>query len=189
MRIIGGSLRGKKLSAFDGKKIRPTPDRVREALFNMLANHFGRFSGLKVLELFAGSGAQSLEALSRGAATAVMVENNPYAIKLIKDNITACRFDNQVTLICGELPSCLDKACHHAPFDLILLDPPYDSGLTGEIITGIESLSILAADGIICSETHRREVLQNQGALTLLDRRCYGSTAIHLLGLLPEETS
>jgi 16S rRNA (guanine966-N2)-methyltransferase len=188
MRIIAGSIRGKKLAAFDGKQIRPTPDRVREALFSMLVSRFGGLNGLKVLELFAGTGAQSFEALSRGAATAVMIEQSPYAIKLIRDNATACGFNDRVTLIPGELPDCLDKACRHAPFDLILLDPPYHAGLIDRVITRIESLNLLTDDGIICAETTRREVIQYQGALTLLDSRCYGSTAIHLFGM-PEETS
>lgn len=188
MRIVAGTVRGKKLAAFDGKQIRPTPDRVREALFSMLISRFGGLTGLKVLELFAGTGAQSLEALSRGAATAVMVEQSPYAIKLIKDNIKACGFGERATLISGELPGCLDKVVKYAPFDLILLDPPYRAGLTDQVLAGVESLNLLASGGIICTETQRGGFPQYQGALTLLDRRCYGSTAIHLFGL-PEETS
>jgi len=184
MRIIAGSIRGKKLAAFDGKQIRPTPDRVREALFSMLVSRFGGFNGLKVLELFAGTGAQSLEALSRGAASAVMIEQSPYAIKLIKDNTAACGFVNQVTLIPGELPACLEKAYQYAPFDLILLDPPYRAGLIDQVLAMIDSLNLLADDGIICAETPRRENIQYQGSLTLLDSRPYGSTAIHLFGLL-----
>jgi 16S rRNA (guanine(966)-N(2))-methyltransferase RsmD len=188
MRIIAGSARGRKLAAFDGKQIRPTPDRVREALFSMLVSRFGGLNGLKVLELFAGTGAQSLEALSRGAATAVMVEQSPYAIRLIKENISACGYDDRVTLIPGELPACLDKVYRYAPFNLILLDPPYHAGLTDLVIAKVESLNLLADGGIICAETQRREIPQYQGTLTTLDSRCYGSTAIHLFGL-PEETS
>ncbi len=186
MRIIAGSRRGKKLAAFDGRQIRPTPDRVREALFSMLISRFGDLDGLKVLELFAGTGAQSLEALSRGATTAVMIEQSPYAIKLIKDNISACGYADRVTLISGELPACLDRVCRNAPYDLILLDPPYHAGLTDQVIAKVESLNLLAEGGIICIETQRRELPQSQGALTLLDRRCYGSTAIHLFGLIEE---
>jgi 16S rRNA (guanine(966)-N(2))-methyltransferase RsmD len=188
MRIIAGSARGRKLAAFDGKQIRPTPDRVREALFSMLVSRFGGLSDLKVLELFAGTGAQSLEALSRGAATAVLIEQSPYAIRLIKDNISACGYDERATLIPGELPACLDKVCRYAPFNLILLDPPYHAGLTDLVIAKVESLNLLADGGIICAETHRSEIPQYRGTLTALDSRCYGSTAIHLFGL-PEETS
>ncbi|MFO7811873.1 MAG: 16S rRNA (guanine(966)-N(2))-methyltransferase RsmD [Pelovirga sp.] len=183
MRIIAGSARGKKLAAFDGKQIRPTPDRVREALFSMLTSRFGGFNGLKVLELFAGTGALSLEALSRGAATAVMIEQSPYAIELIKKNTSACGYDDRATLIPGELPACLDQVCRYASFDLVLLDPPYHAGLTDPVITKIASLNLLADGGIICVETQRSEVPQPQGSLTLLDRRRYGSTAIHLFGL------
>ncbi len=183
MRIIAGSARGKKLAAFDGKLIRPTPDRVREALFSILTSRFGGLNGLKVLELFAGTGAQSLEALSRGAATAVMVEQSSYAIKLIRDNTSACGYGDRVTLIPGELPVCLDQVCGYAPFDLILLDPPYHAGLTDLVMAKVESLNLLAGGGIICVETQRGELPQPQGTLPLLDRRCYGSTAIHLFGL------
>jgi len=184
MRIIAGSIRGKKLAAFDGKQIRPTPDRVREALFSILDSRFSGLGDLKVLELFAGTGAQSLEALSRGAATVVMIEQNPYAIKLIKENISTCGFDKRVTLIRGELPGCLDQACRYAPFDLIFLDPPYHhTGLTDLVIAKVETLNLLAEGGIICVETQRNELLQPQGTLTLFDRRFYGSTAIHLFGL------
>jgi 16S rRNA (guanine966-N2)-methyltransferase len=183
MRIIAGSARGKKLAAFDGKQIRPTPDRVREALFSMLTSRFGGFNGLKVLELFAGTGALSLEALSRGAAKAVLIEQSPYAIKLIKDNTSACGYDDLVTLIPGQLPACLDQVCRYASFDLILLDPPYHAGLTAPVISKIASLNLLADGGIICVETQRGELAQPQGSLILLDRRCYGSTAIHLFGL------
>ncbi len=188
MRIIAGSVRGKKLASFDGTQIRPTPDRVREALFSMLVSRFGGLGGLNVLELFAGTGAQSLEALSRGAATAVMIEQNPYAIKLIKENISACGFDERAILIPGELPACLSKACRYAPFDLILLDPPYHAGLIDQVITRIESLNLLADGGIICAETVKGVKPQLQGMITLLASRCYGSTAVHLLGL-SEETS
>lgn len=188
MRIIAGSMRGKRLAAFDGKQIRPTPDRVREALFSMLASRLGGFNGLKVLELFAGTGAQSLEALSRGATTAVMVESSPYALKLIKDNSARCGFSDRVTLIPAELPACLDRASRYAPFDLIFLDPPYHAGLSDQMIAGVESLNLLAEGGIICAETQRSEIPQHPGALTLLVSRCYGSTAIHLYGL-PEKTT
>lgn len=183
MRIIAGSARGKKLTAFDGKQIRPTPDRVREALFSMLTSRFGGLNGLKVLELFAGTGAQSLEALSRGAAAAVLIEQNPYAINLIMDNTAACGYEDRVRLITGELPACLDQVCRYAPFDLILLDPPYHAGLTDLVMAKVASLNLLAEGGIICVETQRSTLPQPQGTLTLLDRRHYGLTAIHLFGL------
>ncbi len=188
MRIIAGSARGKKLAAFDGKLIRPTPDRVREALFSMLISRFGGFNNLKVLELFAGTGAQSLEALSRGAATAVMIEKSPYALSVIRENMMRCGFRDRAILLPGELPACLDKVSEYAPFDLILSDPPYHAGLTDLVISSVESLNLLADGGIISAETQRSEVPQPPGALTLLDHRCYGSTAIHLFGLA-EETS
>ena len=182
MRIIAGSARGKKLAAFDGKQIRPTPDRVREALFSMMISRLGGLHGLKVLELFAGTGAQSLEAISRGASSAVLVDQSRYALGLMNDNVQRCGFSDQISIITDRLPQCLDKTVPYAPFDLVFLDPPYDSDLIIPILKRIESLNLLADGGIICAESQRKFILEHQGTLQLLESRLYGSTAIHLFG-------
>jgi 16S rRNA (guanine966-N2)-methyltransferase len=95
MRIISGTIRGRQLASFSGKEIRPTPDRVREALFSMLTSRLGSFNQLKVLELFCGSGAQSLEALSRGADSAVMVDSGRDALTTASENIKRCKFEDK----------------------------------------------------------------------------------------------
>lgn len=186
MRIISGSARGRKLAVFDGKQIRPTPDRVREALFSMFSSRFGSLHGIRVLDLFAGTGALSLEALSRGAAAAVVVDQSPYAINLIRENTDRCGFSDKVTVIAGEVLVSLDKLLPSDPFDLILLDPPYASELASEVITRIETLNLLADGGIICAETSRQETLESQGGLSLLENRIYGSTRIHLFSCSEE---
>ncbi len=182
MRIISGTVRGKQLAGFEGKNIRPTPDRVREALFSILTSRLGSFSNIRVLELFAGSGAQSLEALSRGAESAVLIDNGPDAARVIRDNIVRCRMENQVRFIQGDVYSCLAKTVETGPYDLILLDPPYNKDLIPEVLRLIETLNLLAENGIICAESSRKELIDYQGEFSLLDDRNYGQTRIRLYG-------
>ncbi len=182
MRIISGTVRGRKLATFPGENIRPTPDRVREALFSILTNHFGSFNGLKILELFAGSGAQSLEALSRGAKTAILVDSGSTAAETIIENIKRCRFESVAQFLRQDVFLALSQMVPAAPFDLILLDPPYNQGLISQVIEKIERLNLLSKNGIICAESARDEELNDFGKLTLLKSRAYGSTRIHLYG-------
>lgn len=186
MRIISGSARGRKLATFDSNQIRPTPDRVREALFSLLSSRFGSIHGLKVLELFAGTGAQSLEAISRGAISALLIEKSPYAINIIKQNISRCGFDAATRVIRGDVLNCLPQTLPCAPFDLILLDPPYQSNVITQVIEKIETLNLLTEGGIICAETAHDETLVYQGTIQKLQSRIYGSTGIHLFGALKE---
>lgn len=180
MRIISGTARGRQLAAFTGTDIRPTPDRVRESLFSMLNSRFGSFTGLKVLELFAGSGAQSLEAVSRGADSAIMVDSGNQAIKLMEENIKRCKLEAKVRFVKRDALQALPGLSASAPFDLILLDPPYNQGLMEPILKKIESLQLLSEDGIICAESDSNEVLADCGKLKLTENRKYGSTMIHL---------
>lgn len=182
MRIISGTARGRQLASFSGKEIRPTPDRVREALFSSLNSRLGGFAGLKVLELFAGSGAQSLEALSRGAAAAILVDSGKDAQRTAADNIKRCRFEDRAKLISRDVYSVLPQLDGSGPFDLILLDPPYRQGHLPRAIKEIERLNLLAADGIICAESAKGEDPGEYDKLSLVDSRTYGSTQIYLFG-------
>jgi len=92
VRIIGGTMKGKKLATFSGRHIRPTPDRVREAIFSILFSRAGTLSGNSVLDLFSGTGAMALEALSRGAGRAVLIDQGAEAARLITENLRACEF-------------------------------------------------------------------------------------------------
>jgi len=183
MRIISGSGRGRQLASFSGKDIRPTPDRVREAIFSILSSKLGTFNGLNILELFAGSGAQSLEALSRGATNAIMVDSGKTASEVISENIKRCRCESRVKVIRQEVLAALPQLTVFAPFDLIFLDPPYNQNLLSTSIKKIEYLNILAEDGIICAESSSKETLDDFTSLDLIDERTYGSTKIHLLRL------
>jgi len=187
MRIISGSVRGKQLSSFSGKEIRPTPDRVREAIFSILTSRLGSFHGLKVLELFAGSGAQSLETLSRGAQSAILVDSGAVAAEVITTNIKRCRFESSAHLIKQDVLTALPQLSTSAPFGLILLDPPYNQQLLPDTLKQIEDLNLLAEDGIICAESSRNEILGDIGGLKLTESRVYGSTRIHLYSLLREQ--
>ena len=125
MRIVAGEWRGRKLVAPKGEATRPTADRTRETLFSMLASRLGAFDGLSVADLFAGSGALGLEALSRGAAHCLFVEQDKAALDAIRANIAALDARPQSTVSAGSATA-LGPA--KTPTDLILLDPPYGTG-------------------------------------------------------------
>ncbi len=125
MRIVAGEWRGRKLVAPKGDLTRPTGDRTRETLFSMLASRLDSFEGLSVADLFAGSGALGLEALSRGAASCLFVEQDSAAIKAIRANIEALEARARSTV---QQASVMSLGPAKQPHDLILLDPPYDTG-------------------------------------------------------------
>lgn len=179
MRIISGRARGKKLVEFAGARVRPTADRVREALFSILNSRLGSFHGCKVLDLFAGTGALALEALSRGAESAILVDAHPESVKIISTNIEGCRMGDCAQVLRGELPAALTLVVKSAPFDLIFLDPPYAQGLAQESLIRIEALELLNNNGIIVVETEKGEILpEHIGSLTQTDQRRYGVSAI-----------
>lgn len=125
MRIIAGQWRGRKLAAPQGDATRPTADRVRETLFSMLVSRLGSFDELRVADLFAGSGALGLEAMSRGAAHCIFVEQAPPALRALRQNIAALQAQPQSDV---RAASVLSLAPAKQPLDLIFLDPPYTSG-------------------------------------------------------------
>jgi 16S rRNA (guanine(966)-N(2))-methyltransferase RsmD len=180
VRIISGSARGKQLSPLHGGDIRPTPDRVREALFSVLVSRFGSLDGLRVLDLFAGSGALALEALSRGAASAVLVDQGPQSARVIPANIRACAMQERATFVRSDVLKALSRL-GGSLFELVFLDPPYGQGLVPPVLIALAELGLLAPDGLICAETDRREELPGAiGPFVCIDRRHYGSTAVHL---------
>ena len=180
MRIISGTARGRKLAEFAGIDIRPTPDRVREALFSKLSSRFGSLDGLKVLELFAGSGAQALEAVSRGADSAILVDANVQAAKLITENIKRCKLEEKTRLVQVDVLAVLPLLAADGPFDLILLDPPYHRDFIPQVLKQIDSLRLLDENGIVCAESAADEQQTDCGRLKIIESRKYGSTLIHL---------
>jgi 16S rRNA (guanine966-N2)-methyltransferase len=174
MRIISGQWRGRALVAPPGEETRPTADRVREALFSMLTSRLGSFEGLRVLDGFAGTGALGLEALSRGAAHATFIERDAAAVKALRQNITAMKANADV--IAAPIES-LGPA--RAPSDLILLDPPYATGLGATALIRLAEQGWIAPHALISVETGRKEALESP--YEVLAVRDHGKARLHLL--------
>jgi 16S rRNA (guanine966-N2)-methyltransferase len=186
MRIIGGRAGGRSLKAPRGDKTRPTSDKVREALFNILASR-GDMPA-RVLDLYAGSGALGLEALSRGSQSATFVEIERDNCELIGENaerleIVQMHNNNQATVdvVCMGVVRWLNREAEPG-FELIFLDPPYESHQTGELEKALELVAkkqLLAAGGLVIAEHEWRHAPDEKyGTLALFDRRRYGQTAV-----------
>ena len=148
LRIIGGEWRSRRLTFADVPGLRPTPDRVRETLFNWLQM---QVPGARCLDLFAGSGALGLEALSRGAREVVMVEKHPAAAKALRDNIALLGAQNAV-LVNNDAFHYLRSLSEAEAFDLVFLDPPYRKNLLEPVLEGIFAKSLLTPGGMIYLE-------------------------------------
>ncbi|MEO0033185.1 MAG: rRNA ((966)-N(2))-methyltransferase RsmD [Pseudomonadota bacterium] len=157
LRIIAGEWRGRKLAAPQGDSTRPTADRTRETLFSMLVSRLGSFDGLTVADLFAGSGALGLEALSRGAASALFVEQDPAAIRAIRANIAALQAQPRCDV---KATSVLTLGVAKAPLDVIFLDPPYGTGAGEVAIDRMVRLGWIGDATWVCLETAANEVPQ-----------------------------
>jgi 16S rRNA (guanine966-N2)-methyltransferase len=176
MRVIAGSRRGARLAAPRGAATRPTSDRVREALFSILGS---AVAGARVLDLFAGSGALAIESLSRGAASATLVDSSAAAIKVIERNLVAVGFDAEVRR--ARALDYLERARTAArQYDLVFLDPPYrhTSTLGPQLSKGLAP--VVAPGARVISESDRRAPLELD--LPLLDERRYGDTLIRIHG-------
>lgn len=167
MRIVAGEWRGRRLVAPAGDSTRPTSDRTREALFSMLTSRLGSFEGLRAADLFAGSGADGLEALSRGAAECVFVERDRAALDSIRANVAALGADERAVLRGGDVLVMPPPAS--AP-DLILLDPPYGTGLADAALAHLLATGWVGPATWLAVETGRGEVLAAAGFERLVER-------------------
>lgn len=176
MRIIAGEFRGRRLAAVKGR-IRPTSDRVREAIFNVLGPDVVE---AKVLDLFAGTGALSLEALSRGARDAVVVEDQGAALEILRRNLATLGLENKVRVMPIPVQGALKKlAGRGEQFTLVFLDPPYERGLALKTLTALQGSGLLLPEARIIAEHSQRETLPEQlGKLTLSQCRRYGDTQV-----------
>lgn len=181
MRIIAGQWRGRKLLAPAGETTRPTADRTRETLFSMLVSRVGAFEGLRVADLFAGSGALGLEALSRGAAHCMFVEQDPAAIRAIRSNIANFQAAPQCDV---RAASVLTLGVAKEPLDLILLDPPYQTGAGAVALDKLQRLGWIGPATWISLETAYNEVPTIKGLETVAERKV-GTARITLLRALP----
>src|SRR5690606_19259781 len=177
VRIIAGEWRGRQLRAPEGETTRPTADRTRETLFSMLASRLGSFEELTVADLFAGSGALGLEALSRGAAHCLFVENDAAALRALRSNIAALRAQPRCEVNPG---SVLSLGPAKAPLDLILLDPPYHSGGGGVALDRLVRLGWIGDATWVALETAKDE-LPNVKALAVEAERTVGAARLSLL--------
>jgi len=151
MRIISGSARGRKLKEPSSLSIRPTSDMVKESVFNIVQFDL---EGRRVLDLFAGTGQLGIEALSRGAKSAVFVDSKPEALKLIRENLKLSGFSDSASVYAGDAMKYLagDSRRKNERFDIVFIDPPYDAGLTGNALFKIIEFNKLNPNGIIICE-------------------------------------
>ena len=175
LRIIAGEWRGRKLEAPAGDTTRPTADRTRETLFSMLVSRLGSFEGLQVLDLFAGSGALGLEALSRGARIATFVDQDKRALELARQNVTHCGANNAAFFVQADatrLPTAREAA------SLVLFDPPYDAPILPQAFASLKAGGWLDAGTLlICEQAHYTPAAAIDGA-EIIDERSYGKAKI-----------
>ncbi|MEE4200207.1 16S rRNA (guanine(966)-N(2))-methyltransferase RsmD [Erythrobacter sp.] len=182
MRIIAGTHRGRKLEAPRGQATRPTADRTRETLFSMLASRLGQFEGLRCADLFAGSGALGLEALSRGAAHCLFVEQERAAIAAIRANLTALDLAGAATLVEGSVMALRPAS---EPLDLLLLDPPYGTGAGEVALDRLLRLGWIGEATWIALETGRDEAPEVKGLACKASRRVGKARLTLLTGASP----
>ena len=183
MRIVAGKFRGKALLSPEDDSIRPTADRVRESMFNIIASRLGpRLDGLKVVDLFAGTGALGLEALSRGAATVVFVDTGAEARGLIRDHIEAFGAGGVAKLLRRDATN-LGPAGTMGPVDLVFLDPPYGKGLGEQTLVALRSGGWLKPETLLVLEEGAEVTVTLPEGFALDDRREYGAAAVHILSV------
>ena len=175
LRVIAGSLRGRPLRAPPGDATRPTADRVREALFSMLASRLGSFDGLAVADLFAGSGALGIEALSRGAASCLFVEQDRAALDALRANLAALKLaaDVRATSVLALPPA-------PAPLDLVVMDPPYGTGAGTVALDRLARLGWIGPATWVSIETAHNEPVTLAG-FTADAERVHGKARLTLL--------
>jgi 16S rRNA (guanine966-N2)-methyltransferase len=180
MRITGGMASGRRFTLPRGLAVRPTTDRVREALFNILSP----LSGMTFLDLYAGSGAVGIEALSRGALRAVFVERNAGAVRMIRKNLEGFGFEGRCEILAMEVGRSIKLMTDRRErFDVLFADPPYGEGLVDETLRCLSDGSLVAVDGVLILQHSRRETPTEPmpAVFSMTDRRRYGETVLSFL--------
>lgn len=182
LRIIGGTLRGRRISSIDGSSTRPTPDMVREAIFNVIGSEI---RGATFLELFAGTGAVGIEAISRGAEKAVLVEGNLKACEIIRKNIDACAITPKCSVIRWDLEKNLDFLNGgNEEFDMVFLDPPYEKDLVGKSLRHLSSCGSLKKEALVVVQHSVHELMAQDSLDRIFDtvkEKRYGKTLVSFL--------
>jgi len=183
LRIIGGNYKGRKLQPVQGKQIRPTADRVREAIFDILGD---RVRKAMVLDLFAGTGALGIEALSRGADSAVFIDNDENAILMLRKSIQSCAVQNKIKIIKWNIIKNLNCIYTLKPqFDLVFMDPPYNEKKIKPALLNLQqSRSLIKGADIIIEHSVSEPISANRSIFKLIDQRRYGKTLVSFLNLM-----
>ncbi len=181
MRVISGKFRGKKLISPKDNQIRPTSDKVKGAIFNILQR---QINGSKCLDLFAGTGNLGIEAISRGASNCTFVENNTESLKILSKNLQICGTHSSSRIIKQDVLSSLQKLhAENNSYDIIFADPPYDYQKIALLVAKIVETQLLEPEGLIIIEHDKRVSLDNMQNLPIYirDHRFFGKTAITML--------
>ncbi len=192
MRIVGGRHRGRRLETPAGRALRPTADRVRESIFNVLMHggarigHADALVGARVLDSFAGTGAMGLEAVSRGAAHATLMDNDPDALDCCRANAASLGEASNVTVLQGD---CLDPVRPAQACRLVFLDPPYDAGLARPALAALAAAGWIADGALIVVELAAKEAFTPPDAAEILDERRYGAARIVFLRWRTDEAT
>lgn len=180
MRIIGGELKGRKLKSVRGTHTRPTADRIRESIFNILAM---RVYGAIVLDLFAGTGALGIEALSRGAQYAFFIDINKSTLSTLKDNLRTCSIENKAKIIQWNIVknlNCIQES--RPPFSLIFMDPPYNKHMVEASLLNLHNSRCLKSDACLTIEHSALERIPEADLpFKVIDQRRYAKTLVSFL--------
>ncbi len=181
MRIVGGKFRGKALAGPTSEATRPTSDRVRESIFNILAHGIADFTleEARVMDLFAGTGALGLEAISRGSKFCLFVEEDSAARGVIRNNSDACGVIGQCKIWRRDATD-LGPSAPQSPYSLVFIDPPYGKGLGEKALQSLLAGGWLAAGAIVVLEEAEKSVVADVLGVELLDQRTYGDTQVRI---------
>jgi len=180
MKIIGGTFRGRKLITPEGQDIRPTTGRLRESIFSALEHRIGGFHDKRIADIFSGTGAFGLEALSRGAASATWVEKHPGAQKVLEKNIGLLGVRTQAHIIKGDARAVpkMDTA-----FDVIFLDPPYGRGLSEPALASLFEQGWISKAGIVVLEKDKKDPFECPAAMEIVKTLAQGFREVHFIRL------
>jgi 16S rRNA (guanine966-N2)-methyltransferase len=177
MRIIAGKLKGRQLKSFEASHIRPTTDRVKESIFNILQSHV---DGARVLDLFSGTGNLAIESYSRGAAHVEAVEKHPSSLKIISENLKLLGIDKDIKVHKDDVFRFIQNYTGK-PFDLIFIDPPFTEVLADKVMAEMQKSQLFHKETIIGIESAKKEkLLEEYGSLRAIDTRHFGDKILTL---------
>ncbi|GER08261.1 DNA methyltransferase [Iodidimonas muriae] len=186
MRVIAGQFRGRRLRAPDDRAVRPTSDRLRETLFNILSHsQQPSLVGAHMVDLFAGTGAVGIEALSRGARHVTFVEKAPKSLSLLKSNLATMKAEDKAIVLAKDATKLPAPALEHGPVEIAFLDPPYHKGLADLALSSLRDKGWLAPNALVVAETARDETLSLSEGFGLFDQRQMADSRLWFLRFTP----